>query len=35
MHNCSQTVLAALFLGIFLYSIKKRDVKPQYETLGK
>ena len=24
-----------LFLGIFLYSIKKRDVKPQYETLGK
>ena len=26
---------AALFLGIFLYSIKKRDVKPQYETLGK
>ena len=25
----------ALFLGIFLYSIKKRDVKPQYETLGK
>ena len=28
-------VFAALFLGIFLYSIKKRDVKPQYETLGK
>ncbi|MDY3782152.1 MAG: carbon starvation CstA family protein [Candidatus Faecousia sp.] len=28
-------VVAALFLGIFLYSIKKRDVKPQYETLGK
>ena len=26
---------AVLFLGIFLYSIKKRDVKPQYETLGK
>ena len=28
-------IFAALFLGIFLYSIKKRDVKPQYETLGK
>jgi len=28
-------VFAVLFLGIFLYSIKKRDVKPQYETLGK
>ena len=28
-------VFAALFLGIFLDSIKKRDVKPQYETLGK
>ena len=28
-------IVAALFLGIFLYSIKKRDVKPQYETLGK
>ena len=28
-------MFAALFLGIFLYSIKKRDVKPQYETLGK
>ena len=28
-------LVAALFLGIFLYSIKKRDVKPQYETLGK
>ncbi len=28
-------LFAALFLGIFLYSIKKRDVKPQYETLGK
>ena len=28
-------VFAAAFLGIFLYSIKKRDVKPQYETLGK
>ena len=28
-------IAAALFLGIFLYSIKKRDVKPQYETLGK
>ena len=28
-------ITAALFLGIFLYSIKKRDVKPQYETLGK
>ena len=28
-------ILAALFLGIFLYSIKKRDVKPCYETLGK
>ncbi len=26
---------AALFLGIFVYSIKKRDVHPQYETLGK
>ena len=28
-------LFAALFLGIFLYSIKKRDVKPQYETLGR
>ena len=28
-------LFVALFLGIFLYSIKKRDVKPQYETLGK
>ena len=28
-------LFAAAFLGIFLYSIKKRDVKPQYETLGK
>ena len=28
-------LFAALFLGIFLYFIKKRDVKPQYETLGK
>ena len=28
-------LFAALFLGIFLYSIKKRDVKPQYETMGK
>ena len=28
-------IIAAAFLGIFLYSIKKRDVKPQYETLGK
>ena len=28
-------LFAALFLRIFLYSIKKRDVKPQYETLGK
>ena len=28
-------LLAALFLGIFLYSIKKRDVHPQYETLSK
>ena len=28
-------LFAALFLGIFLYTIKKRDVKPQYETLGK
>ena len=28
-------LFAALFLGIFLYSIKKRNVKPQYETLGK
>ena len=28
-------LFAVLFLGIFLYSIKKRDVKPQYETLGK
>ena len=28
-------LFAALFLGIFLYPIKKRDVKPQYETLGK
>ena len=28
-------IVAALFLGIFVYSIKKRDVHPQYETLGK
>ena len=28
-------VVAALFLGIFLYSIKKRDVRPQYDTLKK
>ena len=28
-------IVAIVFLGIFLYSIKKRDVKPQYETLGK
>ena len=28
-------IVAALFLGIFLYSIKKRDVRPQYDTLKK
>ena len=28
-------IVAALFLGIFLYSIKKRDVHPQYDTLKK
>lgn len=28
-------VVAALFLGIFLYSIKKRNVRPQYDTLKK
>ena len=27
--------VAALFLGIFLYSIKKRNVSPQYDTLKK
>ena len=27
-------VVAILFLGIFLYTIKKRDVKPAYETLN-
>ena len=26
-------VVAVLFLGIFVYTIKKRDVKPAYETL--
>ena len=28
-------LVAALFLGIFLYTIKKRHTQPQYETLGK
>lgn len=28
-------VVAVLFLGIFLYSIKKRKVSPQYDTLRK
>ena len=28
-------VVAALFLGIFLYTIKKRHTQPHYETLGK
>ena len=28
-------VVAVLFLGIFLYSVKKRDVHPQYDTLKK
>ena len=28
-------IAAALFLGIFLYSIKKRNVRPQYDTLKK
>lgn len=28
-------IVAALFLGIFLYSIKKRNVSPQYDTLRK
>ena len=28
-------LVAALFLGIFLYSIKKRNVTPQYATLKK
>ena len=27
-------VVAVLFLGIFVYTIKKRDVKPAYETLN-
>ena len=27
--------VAALFLGIFLYTIKKRHTQPHYETLGK
>ena len=27
--------VAALFLGIFLYSIKTRKVSPQYDTLKK
>ncbi len=27
-------LLAALFLGIFLFSIKKRDIHPQYNTLN-
>ena len=27
--------VAALFLGVFLYSIKKRNVRPQYDTLKK
>ena len=27
--------VAALFLGVFLYSIKKRNVTPQYDTLKK
>ena len=26
---------AALFLGIFLYTIKKRHTQPHYETLHK
>ena len=26
-------VVAVLFLGIFVYTIKKRDVKPAYDTL--
>ena len=26
---------AALFLGIFLYTIKKRHTEPHYETLHK
>ena len=28
-------IVAALFLGIFVYTIKKRDVKPAYDTLKK
>ena len=28
-------LVAVLFLGIFLYSIKKRNVSPQYDTLRK
>lgn len=28
-------IVAVLFLGIFLYSIKKRNVSPQYNTLKK
>jgi carbon starvation protein CstA len=28
-------IVAALFLGIFLFTIKKRDVHPDYETLKK
>ena len=27
--------VAVLFLGIFLYTIKKRHTQPHYETLGK
>ncbi|MCI2046106.1 MAG: carbon starvation protein A [Faecalibacterium sp.] len=28
-------IVAALFLGIFVYTVKKRDVHPDYETLKK
>ena len=28
-------IVAALFLGIFLYTIKKRHTQPHYETLNK
>ena len=28
-------IAAIVFLGIFLYTIKKRHTQPHYETLGK
>ena len=32
---CTVIVVAVLFLGIFLYTIKKRHTQPHYETLHK